>query len=32
MEDWSDSDFNDASNSKVIEALDWLDVVEGHDG
>ncbi|XP_023155981.1 serine/threonine-protein kinase rio1-like isoform X4 [Zea mays] len=31
-EDWSDSDFDDASDSEVAEALDWLDAVEGPDG
>lgn len=31
-EEWSDSDFDDASDSEVAEALDWLDAVEGPDG
>jgi len=31
-EEWSDSDFDDASDNEVGEALDWLDAVEGPDG
>ncbi|KAL6900729.1 hypothetical protein ACP4OV_005405 [Aristida adscensionis] len=31
-EEWSDSDLEDASDSEVGDALDWLDAVEGPDG
>jgi RIO kinase 1 len=31
-EEWSDSDLDDASDTEVGDALDWLDAVEGPDG
>jgi RIO kinase 1 len=30
-EEWPNSDFDDASDSEVAEALDWLNTVEGPD-
>jgi len=31
-EEWSDTDLDDASDTEVGDALDWLDAVEGPDG
>ena len=32
LEEWSDADLGDTSDSEVGDALDWLDAVEGPDG